>query len=177
MSKVFKRGPTTPEMNMTPLIDVTFQLIIFFMLVNNIVAEQIVEMIPPTLKDPQTRELQEENQLVVNVAPQPFRYSDRIGNEDAHLVAPGVSEGVQIRSQKFDLGDVQGIAAAIREEVEANPAIKVILRADSALYYEEVQHVMAAISEAQVKEVHLVAYMPDKGARDTAAAADQGGAP
>ena len=56
-SQVFKRGPVTPQMNITPLIDVVFLLIIFFMLVTNIIAEEAVEMIVPQLDDPVTREL------------------------------------------------------------------------------------------------------------------------
>ncbi len=170
MSKVFKRGNVTPEMNMTPLIDVTFQLIIFFMLVNNIVADQIVELIPPTLDKPKTRELVSETQCIINIAPADFTFRDR---KDNPLLHDGRSKFVQVRAQKFSLDEPESITAAVKAEIDANPNVEVILRADAALYYEEVQHVMAAIAAAQVKQVNLVAYMPDKGVADTAFRADE----
>jgi biopolymer transport protein TolR len=170
MSKVFRRGNVTPEMNMTPLIDVTFQLIIFFMLVNNIVADQVVEMIPPTLVEPKTRELKEENQLIINVAPADFRFTDRLGKE---LVHDGKAKFVQIRSLRIPLEEPDRMTEAIKAELEANPGIEVVLRADAAIYYEDVQIVMAAIAAAQVQQVNLVAYMPDKGAIDTASRSGQ----
>ncbi len=68
-SKVHKRGPATPEMNMTPLIDVVFQIIIFFMLINNIITEQTVQMFVPELDDPKTRRTEDMKKIVINVAP------------------------------------------------------------------------------------------------------------
>ena len=170
MSKVYKRGTVAPEMNMTPMIDVTFQLIIFFMLVNNIVAEQVVEMIPPTLDKPQTREVVFEKQLIINVAPADFTFKDR---KEKPLLHDGKAKFVQIGFQRFDFDDVDAMTASIREAVEANPAIEVVLRADSATYYEDVQIVMGAIAAAQVPSVNLVAYMPDRGAADSAFAAGE----
>ena len=66
MSIVIKRGPRAPQMNMTPLIDVVFQLILFFMLVNNIVAEESIQMIVPLLEDPETQQLGDVHRIVIS---------------------------------------------------------------------------------------------------------------
>jgi hypothetical protein len=76
-SRIFQRGPTTPQMNITSLIDVVFLLIIFFMLVNNIITEQSVEMIVPKLEDPTTRELDDSGRIIVNIAPAEYAHRER----------------------------------------------------------------------------------------------------
>ena len=69
MSLVHRRGPTAPDMNITPLIDVVFLLIIFFMLVSRIVADENVPMVVPALDDPKTYEPGQIEKIVVNVVP------------------------------------------------------------------------------------------------------------
>ena len=170
MSQVHKRGPKTPEMNMTPLIDVTFQLIIFFMLVNNIVSEQTVDLLPPQLDDSRTRQIEEgESQLLINVAPATYNLADR---KEKPLVHDGKAQFVLIGFDRFDVGDMAGMAESIKNELVKNPSVKIIIRADSAIYYDDVQLVLAAVAQAygllpdNVKpdrNVHLVAYMPEKG--------------
>lgn len=165
MSKVFKRGPKTPEMNMTPLIDVTFLLIIFFMIVSNIVSEQAVQMLVPDLEDPKTRKLDEEvRKIVVNLAPVAAA-SDR---EENPLAASGLIDYVLVNNVQFVPSDTEGISNQIKSIVEKGPKdqedkseLEVLLRADSALYYEEVQPVMAAITGAGIGTINLVALLPE----------------
>ncbi len=71
-SQVHKRGPVSPTLNLTPLIDVTFLLIIFFMLVNNIITEESVLMHVPELDNPQTQPFDSEYRLTINLAPAPY---------------------------------------------------------------------------------------------------------
>ena len=167
MSKVFKRGPATPQLNMTPLIDVTFQLIIFFMLVNNIIAEENVPMIVPDLDTPKTRELGEVDRITVNVAPMPFDMPTRVaGNPLNHA---GEATRVKVGLQYYSLDDLDAIRAALASVRSANPKVEILLRADSAIYYREVQPIMDAISAAQITKVNVVALMPrtrEKGASD-----------
>lgn len=160
MSKVFKRGASTPEMNMTPLIDVTFQLIIFFMLVNNIIAEEAVEMLVPELANPQTRELGEGDRVTVNVAPLSMDLADR---RPAPLNLPGEASFVQIGQVQYALEDLEGIRASLSEARARNAEVEIVLRADAALYYRSVAPVMEAISAAQISSVNLVALLPNDG--------------
>ena len=169
-SRIFKRGPTTPQMNMTSLIDVTFLLIIFFMLVNNIITEENVEMIVPELEDSKARELGEVHRLVVNVAPQPF---DPKTARDNPLMRDGTAAMVQLGMDQYPMADLASMTADLTSAAEASPkdgkgrpTLEVVLRADSALYYNEVQAVMSAITAANIAKVNLVAFTPEKTKRD-----------
>ncbi|MBI1336019.1 MAG: hypothetical protein GC164_03550 [Phycisphaera sp.] len=167
MSKIHKRGSKTPEMNMTPMIDVTFQLIIFFMLVNNIVSSENVQLIPPDLSNPKTVLFEDENRIVVNVAPkidEDFK-SRQQGNP---LNYPGEATGVVLFGKEYQYDQLDQITAILKDSAERSPkdkdgkpTVSVLLRADAALYYTEVQPVMAAIANAGITTVHLVALMPE----------------
>jgi biopolymer transport protein ExbD len=159
-SQVFHRGPTKPQMNITPLIDVVFLLIIFFMLVNNIITEQSVPMIVPQLDDPTTRELDDKGRLIVNIAPAEYAYSERI---DDPLLFDGEARFIRVGLQTFAADDLDGVTAALAEAKADQPDLEVVLRSDGALYYGVVQPVMGAITKAGIDKVNMVAYMPDRG--------------
>src|SRR5690606_20887882 len=75
-SKIHKRGLAKVSMNMTPLIDVTFQLILFFMLINNIASDESIKLKVPQLDDPKTQELGEVSRVIVSVASGNLDYND-----------------------------------------------------------------------------------------------------
>ena len=163
-----KRNPAKAEMNMTPLIDVTFQLIIFFMLVNTIIAEETVKMRVPEPDEPQTRQLEEDIQkITVNIAPMP--YDENTRPADRYLDFPGQALNVKIGNDRvFPKEDIAGIQAELERRLAlAQPflaegeKVQVMLRADAALYYNEVQPVMAAITNAGNGRINLVAIMPE----------------
>ncbi len=159
-SQVHHRGPTTPRMNITPLIDVVFLLIIFFMLVNNIIAEQSVEMIVPRLDHPTTRESADTGRVIVNVAPAVYAHRDRVDNP---LMFDGEARFIRVGLQTFAADDLDGVTLALTEAKEANPDVEVLLRSDGAMYYGVVQPVMGAITRAGIDKVNLVAFMPERG--------------
>lgn len=172
MSKIYKKGAANAELNMTPLIDVTFQLIIFFMLVNNIVAQETVQMIVPQLTDPKTRELGEvDNRMVVNIVPGPYDTADRKGENVLNI--DGTAVKVIIGNREFGPMDLQPMSDFLKEYKASFPEGLILLRADAALNYESVQPVMSAVTAAGISKINLVAYMPDKGPEDQG----QGGQP
>ncbi len=141
-------------MVITPLIDVVFLLIVFYMLVNNIVAEEAVRMMVPELEDPQTAQLADLDRVVINIAPQRYTSLDRGDNP---LAFDGSSRGVKIGLKWYDPSDAAGMTEAIQKIRQMNPGVEVLLRADSALYYEFVQPVMQAVADAGVENVHVAA--------------------
>ena len=157
MSQVHKKGRVSPEMNMTPMIDVVFQLIIFFMLVNQIIAEEAVEMLVPELDDPKTREMGEENRLTVNVVPHPYGSERKLGE----LNIPGDATMVKVGLDEFPLEDLKAVTDALKDAKTQNPELEILLRADAGLFYDEVQPIMQAISSAGIETVNLVAYLPE----------------
>ena len=93
-SRIYTRGPTAPEMNITPLIDVTFLLIIFFMLVSNIISEETVEMFVPQLTQPRTQAMSDARRVVVNIKPIVVHNPrDRAANP---LLISGEATGVRV---------------------------------------------------------------------------------
>ncbi len=160
-SQIFHRGPTKPQMNITPLIDVVFLLIIFFMLVNNIISEQSVQMIVPQLDEPTTRELDDAGRIIVNIAPADYAHRERADNP---LLFDGEARFIRVGLQTFAADDLEGVTAALIDAKSAYPDAEVVLRSDGALYYGVVQPVMGAITRAGIDKVNLVAYMPERGA-------------
>lgn len=161
MSKVVQRGAVAPSMNITPLIDVVFLLIIFFMLVNNIVSEETVDMILPEIDNPQTRELGDVDRIVINVAPEPFT---RQGREEFPLTHTGTASYIKVGTgsgSRFEITDLAGITAKLKEVKALRPEVEVLLRADGAIYYDVVQPLMGAVTSAGIETVNLVAYMPE----------------
>jgi len=161
MSKVHKKGPVSPEMNMTPMIDVVFQLIIFFMLVNNMISEETVQMIPPDLEKPKAVEIGEMKKLTINLAPTEVANRDR---KDNPYDIDGLVQFVQIGPlEKFAPGDIEGMSAFLKAAVADNPKLEILLRADGALFYEAVQPIMEAITQAGIRKVHMVTYLTEQG--------------
>ena len=70
MSTIYKRGNAEISANLTPMIDVTFLLIVFFVLVSQIVEVENVEMELPKPTEPLTEKLGEEQRAVINVVPE-----------------------------------------------------------------------------------------------------------
>jgi len=168
-SQVTRKGPVKPSMNITPLIDVVFLLIIFFMLVNNIVAEETVALIVPTLDDPKTRDLGDVDRIVINIAPAPFDQSERMkGNPLLHDPQAQFLK-VGIRTFEMTPEGIKAATDALKEQVDRRPknadgssTLEVLLRADAALAYSEVAPVMTMITGAGVGKVNLVAFMPEE---------------
>ena len=113
MSKVTQRGAVAPTMNITPLIDVVFLLIIFFMLVNNITSEEVVEMQLAELEESKAREIGEMERVVVNIAPQEFTRENRQSQPLEHSGTPAfVKVGTGLGSE-FEIGNISGIFRGI----------------------------------------------------------------
>jgi biopolymer transport protein ExbD len=146
-------------MNITPLIDVVFLLIIFFMLVNNIVTAESVQMRLPELEDPQTRELGEVDRIVVNIVPAEYDRDERAANPLSHQGTPA---GYQVGIVRYGLDGLPQITEQLRAAKAENPEVQVLLRADSAIYYQAVQPVIAAITAAEIGRINLVAYQEDQ---------------
>ena len=157
MSQVHQKGPTSPQMNMTPMIDVVFQLIVFFMLVNNIISEEAVLMIVPELENPHTREAGDVSRITVNVSPQTYDPSREIGD----LNIPGEASVIKVGLEEFKLDDIEAVTQSLKDVKARDEDIEVQLRADSGLFYDEVQPVMQAITNAGIVKINLVAYLPE----------------
>ncbi|MBT8486723.1 MAG: biopolymer transporter ExbD [Phycisphaerales bacterium] len=134
MSRLHRRGPAELHANLTPMIDVTFLLIVFFVLVSQIVEVENVDMSLPELADPRTELPGDEQRAVINVVPA----ADGSAREYklGATVLPATEGG---RRQLTD-----ELASLLRR----NPSMRINLRADQRTHYEWVQPVLQAVSTA-----------------------------
>jgi len=153
---------------MTPLIDVTFQLIIFFMLVSNIMTTEAMDMVIPDLTEPRTRELTESGRVVVNVAPHPdlITPTQRTRNGGLYFDRDTIPVIARVGIRDFVVGidSLSDLRFELEQARADNPDVQVVLRADAGLAYEDIQPVMDAISAANIRTVNVTALLPGKGA-------------
>ena len=161
MAKKKKPESGVVTANLTPMIDVTFQLIIFFLLVNNIVSEENISMLVPKLFQPKVIELGEVPRVVISIVPA----EDPPTRKDATdaLKVNGAASQVKLGFRVYGYDEMEQVTAELKDSVAKNENVQVLLRADAATYYENVQPVLAAITGAGIKTVNLVAYLPDEG--------------
>lgn len=168
MSQVYKRGTAKAEMNMTPLIDITFQLIIFFILTLNVASQEVVPMIVPKLEDPKTQDTQQEERIVVNVIPMDYTESQRKENP---LAIEGQAFGIRVGQTDYRIDQLDDVRKVLEDFVAKGKASArdpetyepmVLLRADAAIYYAQVAPVMRCIAEARIEKINLVAFLPEK---------------
>ncbi|MFK7790932.1 MAG: ExbD/TolR family protein [Phycisphaeraceae bacterium] len=178
MSQVQKRGAVAPALNITPLIDVVFLLIIFFMIVNNIVTDEVPKVQLPDLDKPNVFPPEGDRRVIVNIVPeQEFDGDFGPGNSRTEVLSRvGQAEFVQIGGRKWKLGEEDAMED-FREQlkqmitarmVDPNTAPNIMLRVDAAVYYAQVLPVMTNLQLAMAESlggelaaatpVHLVAY-------------------
>ena len=165
-SHIHKRGPVSPTMNMTSMIDVIFLLIVFFMLVNTIITEQAVPMHVPDLEDSQTRELDSEHRITVNIVPVDWQRGQR---DQDWLDWDPHPNYVRIGLADYPMDDLNAMVEdlktwsdGLRKGNTTQKEPEVLLRADGCLDYASVQQVLATITKAGIDKVHLVAQLPEQ---------------
>lgn len=134
MSVVHQRGNARISGNLTPMIDMIFLLIVFFVLVSRIVDRERVEMNLPQPKHAATERAAEEQRVVINVLPG----------------APGEVKGYRVGGTPFEPGSsgLMALTQHVASLYRTNPHINVNVRADRSAPYEHVEPVIEALSRA-----------------------------
>lgn len=129
-----KRHPTTIHANLTPMIDVTFLLIVFFVLVSQIVEVENVDLDLPAPRDAASELAGEQQRVVINVLP---------GNG-------GKAAGYRMGGRTFgvDAAGLEQLAGGLAALYRENPGLKVNLRADRSTHFNWVEPVFGAVSAA-----------------------------
>jgi biopolymer transport protein ExbD len=122
------RGVSTINANMTPMIDVTFLLIVFFVVVSQIVDQDVVPMDLPTPSQPVSGISEEPDRIVVNLVP-----AD--GGEIASIVVAGHAIG---------WGEMDSLTSIVKSRINSG-ASEVHLRADKATKYNHIHDTIEAI--------------------------------
>jgi biopolymer transport protein ExbD len=135
---------------MAPLIDVVFLLIIFFTLVSTFASAENINMDLPAPEKSQAESGKIVDRVLLNC-----QFAERgiaqVQNGVLYSVGPSPPERLDTIAQK--------LAAARR----ANPKLKVVIRADKRLRYEQVREVMSVVAEAGIENLTLVAHVSAAG--------------
>lgn len=139
-----RRAPAI-QPNLTPMVDVVFLLIVFFIVVAQITTNERLELILPKLVDARTVDPGEERRVVVNVVP------------ESEVAAQG---GAFLMTGDVYAADDAGVGALIDRlsQIQArDPGIAVSVRADRVERYDRVHAALRACAEAGVNRVNLIA--------------------
>ena len=152
--------PVKTGANLTPMIDMTLLLVVFFILVSRITSVEQIPLELPSPFDPAANPAPGAPRLVVNIPGDDY----------------GTATGVIYDQQKysFDEGDLDLLTGAIAARLEVMPELQVNLRADRRVPYESVAPVMNALAMAGARagrtegvRVNLVIQVDqDAGGRD-----------
>lgn len=132
---------TDIEMDMTPIIDVVFNLVIFFMLTANMAQTQIEALILPTANEADTKKKGDPNRLIINITKKgEVKVSGQLMNDNK--LVPLLK------------------AEADQERDPSNPKLSnkaVLVRADQDTVYDDVQKVMQLCTQVGIWKLEFAA--------------------
>lgn len=169
----------TPTLNVVSMVDVIFNVIVFFIITAKAANDEMVKLVVPKVDTPAVHVTPEGMpRLVVSVVS--TNYDDKSYdlqmkelNSKGALAAIALSSGraktVRVGTEDLPLPaglprltkliiDAKATRTHGMSKAEARKQFEVLLRADLALPYSEVRPVMNAISAAGIENVNLMAY-------------------
>ena len=136
--------------NMTPMIDVVFMLIIFFMLVSTFASVENVEMDLPDPYKSQAAKVKLTDRVVINCLP-------------ASPSSPGSGAVYSIGPMR--VGSLEVLSGRLAAAKAATPGLQVVLRADRRLPYSSVRNVMEVVARNRIEVMNIVAHAGEGEAR------------
>lgn len=163
--------PRELQFNMTAMIDIVFLLIVFFMLLCQFISQENYRVAVPD-DCPQAQPVldQQESMVTLSVYPRDNIATETVAHDDALFAVRARSfdpAGPSYQSQPGRL--VQDLAESLRQAAAGQADPKVILRADRALTYGQVQHALRAVSEAGLYRLELAAFQGPQARLEPAA--------
>jgi biopolymer transport protein ExbD len=141
-----KKPPTRckPELNITSMLDVVLNLIMFFILITNFASASLPpEVKAPKLENSVATDKSDMAKVMLNVRP-----------TDQNT---GEVKDVLFANKPYLVGNLSEVTEALKREKAINDDVAVTLRADRNIRFEQIQPVMTAITLAGIKTVNLVA--------------------
>lgn len=144
-----KKSVEVPEasIDMTPMIDVVFNLLIFFMLVNQMVSIERAELALPLADQAQEEQDVEasKRELVINV----------------HK-----AEGYEVAGEKHDYNSLRTLikneANALGKDSTGASKLKVLIRADRDLEFNHIQAILVICADNYVFQISFGAIIEEK---------------
>ena len=146
MSQAYPRGPASLDFNMTPMIDIVFLIIIFFVLVAQFVSRENLEMELPGPADMADTTYKPAHKVTINAT---SGGGGRIGR-------------VRAGSHDVRVDQLDTITEYLRGQLLKYPDLEVTIRADQRLHYGMLQRVLFACAAAEVTKMNIVALKQDQ---------------
>jgi biopolymer transport protein ExbD len=132
------------RINMTPMIDVTFLLLTFFMLASHFASAERTDIELPSPDENQSVHRKFREKVIVNV-----QYTEPTG-EPAYMLGA------------LPVATLDNLELRLAQLAEQSPDLEVILRADRRLDYSRVREVMRAISNLQFTRMQVVTELEER---------------
>jgi len=153
------------QFNMTPMIDVVFLLIIFFMLICQFISQENYKLVvPDDCPAAIVPDQLDRNAITVSVFPD--------SDDSASSTTDFAKVLYAVRSQQYDPATaeyriqpellVKDMANQIAREARRKKNPLVYLRADKNLRYSQVQNALLALSQASITNVQIAAYRSEQ---------------
>ena len=132
-SRINTRGPGSFEANMTPLIDMAFLLIVFFVLVSQVASAEFVQLELPRPASDAAQRPDDRQRIVVNVVP----------------ARDGGAAAYRLGKREFapDPQGLRELVATLSRAMKGQPGVEVNIRADRATAYSWVRPAMDAVAD------------------------------
>jgi biopolymer transport protein ExbD len=158
MAKKKKMETGVTEFNMTPMIDVTFQLIIFFILVGQIASEDLAPLIPPEPVKSLAAEPSTEYNIIVNVA------SEAGDDPNAMPIKAHSAKKWYVRGEELEVSDDKALVDELKKWLQTVPADKqslacIEIRSDKRVFYQDVEYVLLAAGKAGIQKMNITALV------------------
>ena len=131
--------------NMTPMIDVVFLLLIFFMLVSTFASAENIAIDLPDPDHSQARDMPLSDRVIINCQP----------SDPSH---PLTCEPLY-RAGSIDLQDLGELSILLARRKEVTPNVRVIIRADRRLPYKHIKPVMEIVAENDIELMNIAAHV------------------
>lgn len=139
--KTVKKKPIDIQLNLTPLIDLIMNLLIFFMLVSQM---SVVERTPvdlPILSQGKATVIKPDDKVAITMK--------HVDGGDLPIYQVG----------SVEVGGVAEIAKRLEQVKAASPSVELVLRADKRIPYRFVKEVMQTAGKAGIKVVAITVAM------------------
>jgi len=146
-----QREPSVPcQLNLTALLDVVLQLIVFFILVSQLGLEDHPELNLANPENPQVQRAGQDHRLIVNLLAVGAEINPQSESRSAQLAA------IKIGEATFGTRDMARVTEFLAGQLETDPDLRVLVRADAGLPFESVRPVLEALRTAGAHEIGLV---------------------
>lgn len=135
--------------NVTPMIDVVFLLIIFFVLVSRFADAELVAVDLPDPESSQARAMKITDRVILNI--QLSESKPESSADVEYRLGPNPPEPPAVIAERLAL------------HKQFNPEVKVIIRADRRVRYRRVREIMEMIAENGIEMLSIAAYVGDPG--------------